>query len=401
MNVCIIAPAFPSKRKPVINIFIYKQAKELAKRGHKVFVIGGDTESRVEDNIVIYARPNAITSALLALQVALKIPKESLLLLRNIGLKGTVGRLSLVQITCDLLKREKIDIIDGHGHREHYGAVVAYLVSKIYKCDYVATCHGSDIEFRKDGSVKKGLSKRVKKIVSIALENSSCVIVDSKSVKNDVINYYSKSPKIVHHSVDLTFYKPSKEKIFEKKTIISVGSLTKRKGHEYILRAIKKVLEKKIDVNFIIIGRGPEESNLKGLAKDLEISGSVSFIDFIPEDELPKYYSSSEFFVLATLSEGFGIVFVEAMACGLPIVSTNVAAVPEVVDGAGILVEPRMPDQLAEAMLKLLGNERLRLDLSEKALEQAKKFSVENRITKIEEIYMKYGEKYESGHPGL
>ena len=67
MNICIISPAFPSKKNPVINIFIYRQAKELAKRGHNVFVVGGDTESRVEGNMTVYARPNAIKSGLLAL----------------------------------------------------------------------------------------------------------------------------------------------------------------------------------------------------------------------------------------------------------------------------------------------------------------------------------------------
>ena len=387
MNICIISSAFPSRRNPVINIFIYRQAKALAERGHKVFVVAGDTESRREGNMIVYARPNVIKSALLALKVALKIPKESFWLLKNIGLKGTVGRLSLVQITCNLLKRERIDVIDGH--YADYGAVVAYLVSKMHKIKYVATCHGSDIGEVADGVIGT-LPKGRKEIVIVALGNAKCVIVPSQSLLTDTQKYCPRNKIIVvYNAVDLDFFKPTNRKIFKRRTVISIGALNKRKGHEYVLKAIPKVLKKNKDIDFLIVGKGPEEQNIKKLAKELNILDNVTFIDFIPEEQLPLYYSSSEFFVLATLYDSFGIVFAEAMACGIPVVSTNVGGVPEVVGEGGILVEPRNPDQLAEAMLKLLNDENLRQELSKKALEQAKKFSIENRINKIEEIYRK------------
>jgi len=379
MNICIISPAFPSKKNPVINIFIYRQAKELAKRGHKVFVVGGDTESRVEGNMTVYARPNAIKSVLLALKVMLKIPKESFWLLKNVGLKGAVGRLSLVQITCDLLKKEKIDVIDGH--YEDYGAVVAYLTSILCKTRYVCTCHRSTL-----GEISGGR----RDVIRVALENANCVMVPSHSLANDAKKYCPKKLiTVVHNAVDLNLFKPMNKKVFKRKTILSIGRLDKIKGYEFLLEAMKRVLEINKDVDLLIVGRGPEEHNIKKIAKNLDISDNVIFIDFIPSNDLPVYYSSSEFFALATLCESFGIVFIEAMACGTPVVSTNVGAVPEVVGEGGILVEPRNPDQLAEAMLKLLNDENLRQELSKKALEQAKKFSIENRINKIEKIYKK------------
>lgn len=384
MNICIISSAFPSNRNQIINIFVYKQAKGLVEQRHNIFVVAGYTESRGEGFLVVYARPGPIKSALLALKAMFKIPKESFWLLKNIGLKGTVGRLSLVQITCNLLKREKIDVIDGHWG--DYGAVIAYLVSKICGRKYIATCHGSDVACGENG-VPDVLPKGRKEIVSVALENAECVVVDSQSIASDVIKYCYKNPIIIHHGVDLSLFKPGDKKIFERKTVISVGSLTKRKGYEYLLKAVTKVLEKNRDVDFLIVGNGPEEVNLKTLAAELNISDNVIFKDFVSDEELPRYYSSSEFFALATLHEGFGLVFAEAMACGVPIVSTNVAAVPEVVGGGGILVEPKNPDQLAEAMLKLLNDEGLRQELSKKALKQSKKFSIENRIDKVEKIY--------------
>ncbi len=385
MNICIIAPAFPSKRNPIINIFIYRQAKALAERGHKVFVVGGDTESRKEGSMIVYARPNPFKSILLAFRITLKIPKESLWLFKNIGLRGTVGRLALVQMTCDLLEKENVDVIDGN--YANYGAFVAYLVSLMHKIQYLATCHGSDIVEVAD-AVFGMLPEGRRQTVSDALENSKCVVVPSQSLANDVKTYCSKPPiKVVYNSVDLDFFKPANKKIFERRTVICVGTLNKRKGHQYLLHAIKQVLDEITDVNFLIIGRGHEEQNIKKLAQELDILGNVTFIDFITEEQLPLYYSSSEFFVLATLYDSFGIVFAEAMACGIPVVSTNIDTLKEVVDGCGILVEPKNPDQLAKAMLRLLKNEKLRQELSKKALVQARKFSIETRIDKIEEIY--------------
>ncbi len=293
MNICIIAPAFPSKRNPIINIFIYRQAKALAERGHKVFVIGGDTQPREEANMVVYARPNTARSALLALKVTLKIPKESLWLLKNIGMRGTIGRLSLVQLGCDLLNKDKIDIFDGH--YAGYGSLVAYLVSKIHKIKYVVTCHGSDIVEIKD-AVFGDLPEGRKRVVNTTLENSECVMVPSQSLADDTKKYCSKPPiKVVYNSVDLDFFKPSNIKIFKKRTVICVGALNKRKGHYYLLHAIKYVLDKIEDVDFIIIGRGPEEQNIKKLAKDLDILDNVTFKDFVQIEQLPLYYSSSEF----------------------------------------------------------------------------------------------------------
>jgi len=386
MNICIISSAFPSRRNPVINIFIYRQAKALAERGHKVFVVAGDTESRKEGNMIVYARPNAIKSALLALKAAIKIPKDSLWLLKNIGLKGTIGRLALVELAYKILKEEKIDVIDGHW--ADYGAVVAYLLSRILKRKYIATCHGSDVACDKEG-LPSILTGGRREIVSTALENASNIIVESKSIAEDVKKYCSKNPLIVHYGIDLNLFKPISKKLFKKRTVISVGALTKRKGYDYLLEAIKKVLEKDKNINFLIIGDGPEKTKLKNLARKLGIADNITFKDLIKNEDLPIFYSSSEFFALATLHEGFGNVFIEAMACGIPVVSTNVAAVPEAVGEGGILVEPRNPDQLAEAMLKLLNDENLRQELSKKALEHAKKFSIENRINKIEEIYRK------------
>jgi len=383
MKILLISSAFPSDKNPTINIFIYRQATELAKRGHRVFVVAGDTKSRKEGNMIVYARPKAIKSIFLALKIALKIPRDFFWLLRYIGLKGTIGRLALVEIACNLLKREEIDIIDGQW--ADYGGVVVYLVSKMWKKPYIVSALGSEVAEIADA----GISPRVK-VLRKVLENADCIITVSKSLADDVKKYCSREPIILPWGIDLNLFKPHNEKVFKRRTIICVGALVKRKGHELLLKAFKKVLNYINDVDLLIIGRGPEEQELKKLVNNLGIIDNVRFINYVETSELSTYYSSSEFFVSATLHEGFGVVFAEAMACGLPIVSTNVGAVPEVVGEAGILVEPKNPEQLAEAMLKLLNDSKLREELSKKALERASRFSIEKRTEDLEKIYERY-----------
>jgi len=387
MNICIIVPAFPGGRNPVINIFIYKQAKELVNRGYKVFVIGGETESRKEGNMVIYARPNAVSSTLMALKMALKIPKESFWLLKNIGIKGSVGRLALAQMTVDLLEKEKIDIIDGH--YADYGSAVAYLVSKIHKIKYTVTCHGGDIVDIVDGDVHE-LSKGRKNIVSKTTMDGSCgrVIVPSHSMANDAGKYCPKEKiSIVYNSADLDFFKPATKNPSLKNTILNIGSVDKRKGQLYLLEAATAILKKHSDINFLIVGKGNDKQKLEQYAKELGISDKVRFLDFLPEENLPTYYSSCKFFVSPTTFEGLPVALIEALACGTPIVSTNIPSVQETVADAGILVEPKNSQQLAEAMLKVLDNEDLRQELSKKAIAQSKKFSLKSRIDKVEKIY--------------
>ena len=126
-----------------------------------------------------------------------------------------------------------------------------------------------------------------------------------------------------------------------------------------------------------------------GVVESLGLVDEVVFTDFIPETDLPTYYSGAEAFVLPSLYEGFGFPVLEAMACACPVVTSDTSSLPEVVGEAGIMVDPQNTNSLAEAMSKVLTDSKLRDNMIRKGLEQAKRFSWEKAAEQTLEVYHK------------
>jgi glycosyltransferase involved in cell wall biosynthesis len=143
-----------------------------------------------------------------------------------------------------------------------------------------------------------------------------------------------------------------------------VKTLLPKYAPDILLSAMPKICEQVPDVHLIIAGRGMMDEQLKNMTKELGIADKVTLTGFIANEKLPELFNSFDIFVHPSIwdSETFGVVVVEASACGCPVVATRVGGVPEVcIDGqTGILVEPNNPDALAEAIIKLAKNPQLR-----------------------------------------
>ncbi|HXX53826.1 MAG TPA: glycosyltransferase family 4 protein [Thermodesulfovibrionales bacterium] len=144
--------------------------------------------------------------------------------------------------------------------------------------------------------------------------------------------------------------------------IVSACRLVGWKGLRYSLLAIKKLVERGFPVRYLIIGEGEERRNLEELAGMLKVKDHVAFLGSIRNADLPKYYSLAKLAVFPSMAhETFGISIAEAMSCGVPVVSTRIGGIPEVVEeGTGLLVPPRDEQSLAGAMELLLLNGELR-----------------------------------------
>jgi glycosyltransferase involved in cell wall biosynthesis len=142
-------------------------------------------------------------------------------------------------------------------------------------------------------------------------------------------------------------------------TILCVARQYPRKHVADLLKAMAIVRRRVPKAHAVIIGDGPEHQNLLNLAADLELGNNVRFLGALPnDDDVVRWYRRADIFCLPSVQEGFGMVFVEAMASGLPVVATLSAAIPEVVprNRAGLLVQPSNPDALASALVELLDN---------------------------------------------
>jgi glycosyltransferase involved in cell wall biosynthesis len=197
--------------------------------------------------------------------------------------------------------------------------------------------------------------------------------------------------KIIPEGVDLEKFNINvdasdiNEKLGNERKILFVGNLHPNKGVHFLIKSFALVKSRVDDVKLVIVGDGPLKHYLINLTKRLNIEKDVIFAGFVNDEDLPKYYASCDIFASASVLEGFGLIFLEAMALSKPIVAFNLASIPEVVGNAGILVNEINHEKFANAIIELLQNKALYKEKSEIALNRVKLFSWE----KIAEQFIK------------
>jgi len=222
------------------------------------------------------------------------------------------------------------------------------------------------------------------------------IIAVSKGIKDELTDYWEipcRKVEIVNNAIDLNLIeKLSGETIRHQNDIsvpeiIAVGRLSEPKGYPYLLKAIKLVIDI-TPVHLHIYGDGDEKKRLEKMVKDLGISEAVSFEGY--KENPYKYMSKGAVFVLSSLWESFSIVLIEAMACGIPVVSTRCPYGPEeiITDGInGLLVPVADENALAEAILKVLNDDSLRVRLIEAGKRRAEDFVIEKMIAGYERVF--------------
>jgi len=164
------------------------------------------------------------------------------------------------------------------------------------------------------------------------------------------------------------------------KTILYAGRLIEWKGVDYLIRALPEVLEKHPEAKLLIVGSGPRKSALISLSEKLNIREKVVVLEAVSQEELARYYSMADMFVLPSIvndegeTEGLGLVLLEAIASGVPVIGTGVGGIPDIIkDGeTGLLALQKNPHDLAEKILKLLADATLRQRVTENGFDFVK-----------------------------
>jgi phosphatidylinositol alpha-1,6-mannosyltransferase len=166
-------------------------------------------------------------------------------------------------------------------------------------------------------------------------------------------------------------------KIEDKRVIVSVGRLVHRKGQDHLIQALPEILKSVPDAHLLLVGQGPYREHLEKLVQQLGLKDHVSFIGRIQHDQLPQYICAGDVFAMPSRSrffglevEGLGIVYLEASACGLPVIAGSSGGAPDaVLDGVtGFVVDGQNNQEIATAAITLLSD-----------LDQAKKMGVAGR----------------------
>lgn len=167
-------------------------------------------------------------------------------------------------------------------------------------------------------------------------------------------------------------------------TFLSVQRLHERKGLKYLLQAIPKIIKLNKNIHFIIVGKGPEEENLKKLSNELKINDHLTFKGFVADEDLPNIYSSSDFFILPTLYEAFGLVYADALCFGIPIITTENGGSLDIVNNKnGIIFPMEDPQAIVNAV-----NNAVNKNWDRKGIQRgAKQYYWENILLKYEKGY--------------
>jgi len=171
---------------------------------------------------------------------------------------------------------------------------------------------------------------------------------------------------VIPNGIDTDQFSPPKGRARKGPTrLITVARLLERKGIHTILQALATPTV--LPVELQVIGTGPYEAELREMVDDLGLGERVRFLGYVPNEELPTYYRRSDIFVLPSATESFGLVFAEAMSCGLPIAASDVGGIPETVrDGIdGLLCPPDDPAALRNNIVQLMSSAGARQDISD------------------------------------
>jgi glycosyltransferase involved in cell wall biosynthesis len=177
--------------------------------------------------------------------------------------------------------------------------------------------------------------------------------------------------------------------------LLFVSTIEPRKNVPTLLRALWQLLEcYKEDVRLVLAGgKGWLFEDAFALVEELNLDDRVHFVGRVSSEDLLYLYNAAELLAHPAFYEGFGLPPLEAMACGLPVIVSNVASLPEVVGDAGLLIDPHDIDELTVAMWRILNDSELRQEMREKGLRQAERFSWERAARETLAIYRRVAEK--------
>ncbi|MDQ7081606.1 MAG: glycosyltransferase [Aquificota bacterium] len=187
--------------------------------------------------------------------------------------------------------------------------------------------------------------------------------------------------RVIYPGVPDVFFR--KRVCLDSGRVITVCRLAPEKNLRFALRVMAEV-QRRVDAEYIIVGDGPERDKLEKYARRLGVE--VTFLGRVKREDLPAVYSDADLFLLLSKTETFGLVFAEAMACGLPVVALRRGAVPEVVGDGGVLCGEEVKE-VADAVIRLLKDRPLRERLSEKARRRALRFTLKRFLEDHEGVY--------------
>lgn len=266
----------------------------------------------------------------------------------------------------------------------------------------ILTVH--DLSFiRVPDAASPRLRTYLNQVVPRSVHKADHILADSQATKDDIIEFYDTPPDKItvllsgvdsifvpninaHHATTVR----DKYQIGTTPFIFTIGTVQPRKNYSRLIRALAVLHEKNHDIQLVIAGgKGWLEDKMYKTIEETGLSNYVKLIGFADEADLPTLYSEAICLAFPSLYEGFGLPVLESMACGTPVITSNVSSLPEVAGNDALLVDPYDVKQLVNALERILTDTELRQKLIESGLQRVKSFTWKRSAQQLSSIYQK------------
>ena len=291
----------------------------------------------------------------------------------------------------DVVKYEELDLLHVHYAIPH--AAVAYMAKQILKelgknIPIITTLHGTDITL-------VGADASFKPVVEFSINNSDGVTSVSEHLKQQTYDNFKirNDIEVIYNFIDFERFKRTNKDHFKKaiaqedeKILVHTSNFRKVKRVDDVIRIFQKVYDK-VNSKLLLIGDGPERQNLENLCRQLGLCDHIRFLG--KQDAIEELLAVADVFLLPSEQESFGLAALEAMACEVPVISSNAGGIPEVnVDGVtGFVHEIGDITGMAETTIRLLQDERLLATMRQNALQHAMNFHIDKILPSYEVYY--------------
>lgn len=300
--------------------------------------------------------------------------------------------LALSSKMAEVAKREKLDIIHTHYAIPH--AVCGILAKQMveHEVKIVTTLHGTDITVL-------GEDPSLKDLIKFGIEKSDAVTAVSQSLVDQTHHLISPDKEIetmynfiderVYHKKEVQYLKAEYGILENEKVVIHISNFRQVKRVTDIVKTFA-IINKKLQSKLLLVGDGPEMTVVSQLVRELNLQDSVLFLG--KQENVAELYSISDLKLLLSEKESFGLVLLEAMACGVPCIGTNIGGIPEVIEHekTGYICEVGDVEEAASKAIQLLENEQLHHKMREASLSAVNhKFHSTEIVSQYEKLYYK------------
>ena len=369
MKVFVISKGMPTEKYPLNGIFEFDQAKALAKVGNDVAMLVIDFRSRSYKRKYGFFEYEKDGVKVFELSLPLGIYRRALPILQRF----------LVKLYKKAVKSVgKPDVI--HAHFYSIAAIASVLKQK-FDVPFVVTEHSSKL----NRNIKE-ISELDVKLAQKAYKNADRVVTVSNALAQNLKENFVVDAVVIHNIVDVAHFQYVRREPKDSFTFISVGNLVSIKRFDLLIEAFADAFKNDKSVKLKLVGSGPEINNLQSIINQCNMNDQVILLNEVGRDKLKDIYPQGDAFVLASKSETFGVVFIEAMATGLPVVATDCGGPSDFVNEKnGYLIPVDDKKSLVDALVKMRNNAYSfnTLEVSELTVKQFSPENIGNALTNL------------------